>query len=384
MKRTLKILCLEDDQEDFEIINHTLEKGGLSIAALRVDTKEKYLDALSTYHPDVILSDHSLPQFNSTEALKLCQARHLQIPFILVTGAVSDEFAVNCMKLGADDYVLKSNLNRLPSAIENALKHKRSEIARLKATLDLAGRNDELLKINNELDSFVYSVSHNLRAPLMSVLGLLNLVKRESDTHNLDQYHKMMEESINKLDNTVKEILDYSRNARQELQIGPIDFKNLIKETLDKMQFMPGFELLDIQVLVDDQVAFHSDFYRVSVILNNLISNAIKYLDQTKQKPFLAVTVAIDEKKAKLVFQDNGIGIDNVLLPKVFDMFYRATNKNEGSGLGLYIVKEASEKLLGKIEIESKVGTGTLITVEIPNHVHHPKAKKHALTADGS
>ena len=383
MKRTLKILCLEDDQEDFEIINHTLEKGGLSIAALRVDTKEKYLEALSTYHPDVILSDHSLPKFNSTDALRLCQAKHLHIPFILVTGAVSDEFAVNCMKLGADDYVLKSNLNRLPTAIENALKHKRSEIARLKATSELAGRNEELSKINNELDSFVYSVSHNLRAPLMSVLGLLNLVKRESDTHNLDQYHQMMEESIYKLDNTVKEILDYSRNARQELQVGPIDFKNLIKETLDKMQFMPGFELLDIQVLVNGQIAFHSDFYRVSVILNNLISNAIKYLDQTKQKPFLAVTVTIDEKKAKLVFQDNGIGIDNVLLPKVFDMFFRATNKNEGSGLGLYIVKEASEKLLGKIEIESTVGIGTLITVEIPNHLNHHKGKKHSSTAGG-
>lgn len=376
MKRTLKILCLEDDQEDFEIINHILEKGGLSIAPIRVDTKEKYMDALDTYHPDVILSDHSLPLFNSTDALKLCLSKNLQVPFILVTGAVSDEFAVNCMKLGADDYVLKSNLNRLPNAIENALKHKRSEIARLKAISELAGRNEELLKINNELDSFVYSVSHNLRAPLMSVLGLLNLVKHESDMHNLDQYHHMMEESIHKLDNTVKEILDYSRNARQELQVVPIDLKALIKETLDKMQFMPGFELLDIQVSVDDHVPFHSDFYRVSVILNNLISNAIKYLDQSKQKPFLAVTVTIDEKKAKLVIQDNGIGIDNVLLPKVFDMFFRATNKNEGSGLGLYIVKEASEKLHGKIEIQSTVGTGTLATIEIPNYAHLPKAKK--------
>ena len=383
MKKTLKILCLEDDQEDFEIINHILEKGGLSIAPIRVDTKEKYLDALTTYHPDVILSDHSLPKFNSTEALKLCQAKHLQIPFILVTGAVSDEFAVNCMKLGADDYVLKSNLNRLPNAIENALKHKRSEIARLKAISELAGRNEELLKINNELDSFVYSVSHNLRAPLMSVLGLLNLVKSESDTHNLDQYHHMMEESIHKLDNTVKEILDYSRNARQEIQVGPIDLRNLIKETLDKMQFMPGFELLDIQLLVDDH-EFYSDFYRVSVILNNLISNAIKYLDQSKSKPSLVVTVTIDDKKAKLSFQDNGVGIDNVLLPKVFDMFFRATNKNEGSGLGLYIVKEASEKLHGKIEIESTVGTGTLITIEIPNHVHLSKVKKPASTAVSS
>jgi len=152
----------------------------LSIDAKRVDTKEKYLEALNTFHPDVILSDHSLPLFNSTEALKVCQAKHLHIPFILVTGAVSDEFAVNCIKLGADDYVLKTNLSRLPSAIEKALRHKRTETARVKAISELAARNEELLKINNELDSVVYSVSHNLRAPLMSVLGLLNLVKHES------------------------------------------------------------------------------------------------------------------------------------------------------------------------------------------------------------
>jgi len=372
MKRTLKILCLEDDVEDFEIINNTLEEGDLSIDAKRVDTKEKYLEALNTFHPDVILSDHSLPLFNSTEALKVCQAKHLHIPFILVTGAVSDEFAVNCIKLGADDYVLKSNLSRLPSAIEKALRHKRTETARLKAISELAARNEELLKINNELDSFVYSVSHNL---LMSVLGLLNLVKHESSDQNVHQYHKMMEDSIHKLDNTVKEILDYSRNARQELQIGPIDFNKLIAETLDKMQFMLGFELLDKKVSVDDRIAFYSDYYRVSVILTNLISNAIKYLDQNKQPPFLAITVTIDETKAKLVFQDNGIGINTVLLPKVFDMFFRATTKNEGSGLGLYIVREAADKLHGKIGLESAVGTGTTFTIEIPNHAP-PKEKK--------
>jgi len=376
MKRTLKILCLEDDVEDFEIINNTLEEGDLPIDTKRVDTKEKYLEALDMYHPDVILSDHSLPLFNSTEALNLCLAKHLNIPFILVTGAVSDEFAVNCIKLGADDYVLKSNLRRLPSAIEKALMHKKSEMSRLKAISELAARNEELLKINNELDSFVYSVSHNLRAPLMSVLGLLNLVKHESSDQNVHQYHKMMEDSIHKLDNTVKEILDYSRNARQELQIGPIDFNKLIAETLDKMQFMLGFELLDKKVSVDDRIAFYSDYYRVSVILTNLISNAIKYLDQNKQPPFLAITVTIDETKAKLVFQDNGIGINAVLLPKVFDMFFRATTKNEGSGLGLYIVKEAADKLHGKIGLESAVGTGTTFTIEIPNYAPPAKEKK--------
>jgi DNA-binding NtrC family response regulator len=117
MKNTLRVLCLEDDEEDFEFINNILKQGGLSITTMRVDSRESYLHALDAFGPDVILSDHSLPQFNSTEALELCLAKKMEIPFILVTGAVSDEFAVNCIKMGAVDYVLKSNLRRLPSAI---------------------------------------------------------------------------------------------------------------------------------------------------------------------------------------------------------------------------------------------------------------------------
>jgi signal transduction histidine kinase len=177
----------------------------------------------------------------------------------------------------------------------------------------------------------------------------------------------MMAGSVRALDDTVKEILDYSRNARLEVQSVPIDFKKLIQETLDKMQFMPGFEVLDVRVLVDDAIVFHSDQYRLSVIMINLISNAIKYLDPEKEKPFFSISIVVDEKKAKLNFQDNGIGIDNLLLPKIFEMFFRATQRNEGSGLGLYIVKEAVEKLRGKIEIESREGAGTVFNIEIPN-----------------
>jgi signal transduction histidine kinase len=364
----LRILCLEDDEEDFIIINYTLEESGLVVDTKRVDTRERYLDALTAYNPHVILSDHALPKFNSTEALKLCQANKLEIPFILVTGAVSDEFAVNCIKLGADDYVLKSNLSRLPSAIRNALKHKAAEKAKLSAVSILATRNEELLKINNELDTFVYSVSHNLRAPLMSVLGLVGLAKHETNFKHLHEYHQLMENSIHKLDETLKEILDYSRNARQDLKIETIDFEKAIAETLEKMQFISGFSSLTIKTSVDNKFAFNSDYYRISVILNNLISNAIKYLDQNKERPSFEIDISVNTEMAKLTFTDNGIGIETTLLPKIFDMFFRATDKKEGSGLGLYIVKEAVDKLKGKIEIESTIGRGTIFRIEIPNH----------------
>ena len=367
-KHTLKILCLEDDVEDFEILGYMLEKSGLSFQSRQVDTKEGFLEALQQFHPDVILSDHSLPLFNSTEALAICQEMKYQAPFILVTGAVSDEFAVNSIKQGADDYVLKSNLTRLASAIETALRHRETEKAKVRAVADLAARNEQLLKINQELDSLVYSVSHNLRAPLMSVLGLLHLARDEQDKTAMQQYHQMMENSIKRLDETVKEILDYSRNARQELSIEHVDLRKLVEETFDKMKFMTQSENLEVRVSVNEKIPFNSDYYRLSVIVTNLISNAIKYQDPSKEKSFLNVRIVVDAAAAKLNFEDNGIGIESALIPKIFNMFFRATAKNEGSGLGLYIVKEAIEKLAGKVEIDSDIGKGTSFRIELPNH----------------
>lgn len=369
MNNTLRILCLEDDEEDFMTIGFALEKADFSPLLKRVETKEAYIKALHAFNPDVILSDHSLPKFNSTEALGLCLTHEKQIPFILVTGAVSDEFAVNCMKLGADDYILKSNLNRLPAAIKNALKHKETEKAKLEAISSLAARNEELLKINAELDSLVYSVSHNLRAPLMSVLGLINLAKKEQSLENLNQYHTHMEKSIHKLDDTLREILSYSRNARQDLKIEPINFKKLISETLDNLHFMSGFEKLQVTVSIDEKCPFYSDYYRLSVIVNNLVSNGIKYHDHTKQRSVFEIAVMSNAATARFVFKDNGIGIESDHISRIFDMFFRANTTKEGSGLGLYIVKEAVEKLNGKIELNSTVGVGTTFIMEMPNHL---------------
>lgn len=366
-QQPLRIICLEDDEEDFEFINEVLTGNGVSFVSTRVHTEEAFLKALSEYEPDLILSDHSLPQFDSIEALNLCRAISPEIPFILVTGAVSDEFAVKCMKRGADDYILKSNLKRLPTSIENALKHKETEKAKMKAVRELASQNEELIKINKEVDSLVYSVSHNLRAPLMSMLGLVNLAKSENSTETLHHYHRMMESAIYKLDDTLKEILDYSKNARQELHIESVKVNKLIHETLEKMCFMPDFDSLDISVSVNEEIEFRSDFYRISVIFNNLISNSIKYLDKNRERSILKVSVVVDKERATVTVEDNGIGIDNELLPKICDMFFRATSEKEGSGLGLHIVKEAVDKLQGKIEISSELGKGTVFKLELPN-----------------
>lgn len=371
MENGLKVLVLEDMEEDLELIEYSLRKAGMKCETKRVDTKEEFVEALSTYPADVILSDHSLPQFNSAEALRICRSQGIQIPFILVTGAVSEEFAVNSLKQGADNYVLKSNLARLPSAIQGALKQREDEAAKMQAKEALLHQNAELTKINKELDSFVYSVSHNLKAPLMSVLGLLNLAKLEDEKlgKTFSSYLQMMERSIHKLDDTLQEILDYSKNARKELSVEAIDLAKMVQDNLEKMEFIPGAQLIRKTVNVETKSPFASDPYRISLILNNLISNAIKYADQNKDDSFLNITVSTDDEMAELIFEDNGIGIDPAYVNRVFDMFFRATMQKEGAGLGLYIVKETVDKLRGEVTVDSKVGKGTTFRIRIPNKI---------------
>ncbi|HEY0771356.1 MAG TPA: HAMP domain-containing sensor histidine kinase, partial [Sphingobacteriaceae bacterium] len=180
-------------------------------------------------------------------------------------------------------------------------------------------------------------------------------------------YFGMMERSIHKLDDTLKEILEYSRNARQELAIEEVDVTRIITDNLERMQYLPGSEKLRKDVNINVAAPLLSDAYRISVIFNNLISNAIKYADQDKEDSFLRINIDIDERSARFVVEDNGIGIAKEYLEKVFDMFFRATMQKEGAGLGLYIVKETIEKLYGTIQVESEPRVGTSFIIEIPN-----------------
>lgn len=369
VEKVFKILMLEDLQDDVGLIERALRKEGMHFSSKRVDTQEEFTQCLSSFQPDVILSDHALPQFNSLEALKICRKLAVHVPFILVTGTVSEEFAVNCLKQGADDYVLKSNMVRLPSAIHNAMKQRHHEVKRRKAEQTLRKQNEELVKINKELDSFVYSVSHNLRAPLMSVLGLINLVQLENGNADsaLKNYFQMMQQSIHKLDDTLKEILDYSRNARSALSVTEIDIRKMVEDSFERMKYMEGSEEIHKSVNSGEKVPFYTDAYRLSVVINNLVSNAIKYRDVHKEDQTLRVNIQISETELVLEIADNGIGISSEYISRIFEMFFRATERSEGAGLGLYIVRETVDKLHGTIAVSSAIGQGTTFTITLPN-----------------
>lgn len=368
MDKRLKILMLEDVEEDSGLIRWSLEKGGINFESKRVDKREAFVDALRVYQPDVVLSDHSLPQFNSMEALRICRMIDLRAPFILVTGTVSEEFAVACLKQGADDYVLKSNLTRLPSAIQNALLQRELRAKQKATELELRLQNDELVKINNELDNFVYSVSHNLRAPLSTVMGLLNLARQQTPgTNDWLQYIDMMTASIQKLDDTLKEILEYSRNARNEVAVEKIDFERIAAIALEMQRYQKGFDSVEKFVKINCDPPFYSDPYRVGVIINNLVSNAIRFTDEEKPHNRVELSVNRTDMGVRITIEDNGLGIMTEMQKKVFDMFFRGSVKSEGAGLGLYIVREMVSKLKGNIDLTSSPGQGTSVSIELPD-----------------
>ena len=233
----------------------------------------------------------------------------------------------------------------------------------------LKSQNEDLNRVNMELDKFVYSTSHDLRAPLKSIMGLINISKESTDTDNngMNERLEMINKSVQKLDNFIEDILQYSRNSRMEAERDEINYEEMIQEIRNNLKFMEGTKNLNLQVEIHKGETFFSDKRRISVILNNLVSNAIKYSDVSKENMFVNIFVECSKENATITIEDNGIGIADKDKEKIFKMFYRATKLSTGSGLGLYIVKESLDKLGGTITLESELTKGTKFIVEIPN-----------------
>jgi len=228
-------------------------------------------------------------------------------------------------------------------------------------------KNEELLKINDELDRFVYSASHDLRAPISSLLGLIEVARLEKDPESIQNLLDMQKRSLQKLDKFIFDIVSYSRNNRVDLEIGRIDFQELLNDTYDQLQYMDKLKGLKRINEIDEDIHFYSDQKRIAIVLNNLISNAIKYSVSSKSDTFIKTRIKKTEQGVSIHVVDNGEGIDNEHIHRIYDMFYRASEQSVGSGIGLYIVKEVVQKLKGTIEVQSQKYHGSEFIVRLPD-----------------
>jgi PAS domain S-box-containing protein len=232
---------------------------------------------------------------------------------------------------------------------------------------ELRSTLEELSERNFELDQLMYKTSHDLRSPLSSIMGLVNLANLDKEEKNFHHYLDKIEGRIKKLDDFIKSMLTYAKVNRTEVERSVIDLDKMVMGSVHELEYLDSFKKvkLDFKIKGND-IPFRGDEQRIDIIFGNIISNAYKYFNP-EVKSFLKIRIKVSAQRAKIDITDNGIGIRAEHLGKIFNMFYRATDRSQGSGLGMYIVKQAIEKSGGEIGIESTYGKGTHISISLPN-----------------
>lgn len=310
---------------------------------------------------EVILCDQRMPDMTGVELLEEIRVSH---PFpirILITGYSNAEAIIDAINRGhIFRYIKKPWMeNDVLSAITEAHHYY------LTSSM-LAKKNEELTKAYRELDKFAYSVSHDLKGPISSIAGAILLLEDETDLNEIRSMHRMIRESVEKMDQFITSIHDYYKIQRGELKIEIIDFIDLINDLKGIYNITQKIQKTNFEIILNEELEFRSDLVSIKLILNNLLSNAFKYQREDNPDKFVRLTINIKREYAEFIVKDNGIGIKDDYINNIFTIFYRATSEKHGSGFGLYNVKDVLQKLSGEIKVNSTLGEGSEFIVRIP------------------
>ncbi|MGM0580067.1 MAG: ATP-binding protein [Bacteroidota bacterium] len=249
--------------------------------------------------------------------------------------------------------------------LESIVKERTSELRSQKERLKKA--NEELKTINNELDNFVYRSSHDLVAPLKSLRGLISVAGMSNNPDEIKEYFKLMNLSITKLEEFIKSIMDFSTNTKKPLEMKFVKMDSIVDSIVEDLKYYENAEKVELKRAYDSDFEIKTDPKRLNIVLSNLVTNALKYHDFEKDaSPYIKVSAKIENNYYVIEVEDNGSGIPDEHQSKIFDMFFRAHQGTDGSGLGLYIVVDTLNVLNGKIDFKSKTRQGTTFKVFLP------------------
>ncbi|WP_129714926.1 hybrid sensor histidine kinase/response regulator [Pedobacter sp. SYP-B3415] len=353
---TIRVLYIDDEENNLHAFKAGFRRQYEIYTAISAAEGLKILDNVAIH---VIIADQKMPNMTGVEFFKSIIHTHPDPTRILLTGYTDIEALADAINHGDIYRYIQKPWNdlELHNSIKNAFDAYMSKI-------NLRTKISELEKSNDELNRFIYSISHELRAPLVSVIGIINLVKMEGLFNSSGEYWKLIETCSNKLEYYIQKTLQYYKNNKSAAENAEIDFKQLVAELVELHSFSDKETSFAIDITQD--VKYYGDAFRIEVILGNLISNAIKYQKAGATDKSVRIGIDVTEEAADISITDNGVGILNEHLEKIFSQFFKS-KYHHGSGLGLFIVKEALNKINGKISVVSDIGSGTTFKITIPN-----------------
>lgn len=355
----IRVLYVDDEENNLISFRAYFRKDYEVYTASSASEAFRLLDSIDM---QIIVSDQRMPLMSGTEFLERTIIKHPDTIRLLITGQSDIETVIEAINRGGVSKYLQKpwDWEKFRLIMENCADLYRNKI-------ELKQKNDELIKTNDELNRFVYSASHDLRSPLMSVLGVVQLAKMEDEMKVAEEYFDIIEMSVLKLDKYIKNIIDYYQNSRSEEILDSVNFEALTNDIIDSLKNQDKKVSFETDIVQEGE--FIGDEFRLRVIISNLISNAIKYQNPENAGPKVMVKIRSGFKSASITISDNGIGIMQEHLESIFKMFFRTPNtiSKQGTGIGLFIVKEALEKIGGTINVVSKLFEGTSFEIVVPN-----------------
>ncbi len=370
----LNVLIVEDSRADQELTLRELRRGGFTVTSTLAQTAEEFVNLLHENIPDVVLADYNLGQWRGMEAIEILRKEGMDVPVILVSGALGDINAVECIKQGATDYVLKDSLARLPIAIRRALHEKQLEAERRLAQQDLACKVEELARSNRDLEQFAYVASHDLQEPLRMVAAYTQLLA-EQYGDRLDEkaqrYIHYAVDGATRMQTLIKDLLTFSRCARGDMGAEISDCNAILQRALDRLTAV--IEDVQARVTWDPLPVLPVNRSQMEHVFQNLVSNAIKF--RGEDPPAVHISAHAGNGLWEFVVTDNGIGIAPENAEIIFSIFKRLHTREEypGNGIGLSLCKKIIERHGGTIWVDfgddngpSKTGSGTTFRFTLP------------------
>ncbi|MGC2557905.1 MAG: ATP-binding protein [Terriglobales bacterium] len=356
----LQVLAVEDNPTDIELTMHALQRGGFDAVYAAVQTKEEFTERLRHADYDVILTGYNLPSWNGMETVEVLREEGLDIPVIVVSGYLGELRAVECIKQGAADYVLKDHLLRLPDAVGRALREK-------KLREEHRRDQEDLTRSNRDLEQFAYVASHDLQEPLRMVAIYTQLLAERYQgklDENADKYIHYAADGATRMQVLVKDLLAFSRVGSQGAKFRPTDCAAAVEIALQNLR--AAVQESGARVECGPVPAVVADPTQLVQLFQNLIGNALKF--RGSKTPVVSVTAEQTKQETIFSVADNGIGIAPEHAELVFAIFKRLHSRTEypGSGIGLAICKKIVERHGGKIWVESQPGHGCTFRFTLP------------------